>query len=131
MPRRSLHEDSLLVGALHLHVESGKWGSADLPEATSLIMGSEPLAIHVITRFLRKMRREEWAEAEKDPDTSLGPRYLYNLTEQGIPVALTAAGRELASGSLYPIPVLSAFGATALGQELLSTDLSSRNPPAN
>ena len=122
MPRRSLHEDGLLVATLHLDTEMSRWGSSDLVSEATLLT-TEEIANHVASRALRKFRREGWVIAEQDPDTSAGPRLLYELTDElGAKAALAAAGRELASGKLYPLPVIARFAGTITGKELLASD---------
>lgn len=124
MPRRSLHEDTLMVGALHLHMESGIWTAADLPESVELITNGEVIAQHIAARVLRRARDLDWVTTENELGGGGMPRLLYRLTEdQGVPTALTAAGRELAAGKLYPLPILTAFGQTALGQTMVCESL--------
>ena len=123
MPRRSLHEDGLLIAALHLDTEMDHWGLSDLSDTANMLTGEE-IALHVTTRALRKFRAQSWVIAENDPDTSVGPRLLYELTNtSGVPVALSAAGREMAEGKLYPIPIIARFAGTAVGQEILAQTL--------
>lgn len=116
MPRRSLHEDKLLTTALFLHTEMLVWGQADLRETAKLITNGSEIELHVVSRALRKFRQMDWVNAERDPDTSIGPRYLYSLTgELGVSAALAGAGRELAQGERYPVEVIAKFaGTTAL-----------------
>ena len=119
MAKRSLFEDRLLVSALYLHTEMLTWGSADLSEASGLITNGPEIENHIMTRALRKFRSEDWVVAERDPDTSNGPRYLYQLNaEAGITAALAGAGRELANGERYPVEVIAKFaGTTSLQQQ--------------
>ncbi len=109
----------MLVGTLHLHTKLGVWGFGDLVE-TSQTTGddTEELPGHVASRALRKFRKEGWVEAEGDPDTSMGPRMLYTLTEEeGISATLRAAGRELASGERYPIPIIAEYFGSLANQD--------------
>jgi len=118
MPRRSLSEDRLLTSALYLHAEMSIWGSSDLTESTALITGGPEIEAHIISRALRKFRNEGWVIAERDPDTSVGPRYLYQLNgDYGVAAALAGAGRELANGERYPIQVIAKFAGMATMQE--------------
>ena len=118
MARRSMFEDRLLVSSLYLHAEMPSWGMADISDASALITDGPVIESHVITRALRKFRKEEWITAERDPDTSQGPRYLYRLTaEHGVSAALAGAGRELANGERYPIDVIAKFAGMKAVQE--------------
>lgn len=102
MARRSLFEDALLTSALALDIEMSKWGVADLVERAAQLTGEE-IPSHVVTRAMRKFRQVEWLEAEPDPDSSLGPRFLYHFTDKGLVEARRAAGREVALGRDYAL----------------------------
>lgn len=120
MGKRSLQEDPLLTAALYLSVESDRWLKSDLFEATALLVPEEQFEDYVVQRALRRFKDNNWLAAEPDTTPHKGRRLTYALTEEvGAPVAVAAAGRELAAGRMYSLGVLTAFGQTALGQKLI------------
>ncbi len=109
----------MLVSTLHLHTNLGVWGFGDLVETSQAIRDdAEELPGHVASRALRKFKKENWIEAKADPDASMGPRMLYTLTEEeGISATLRAAGRELALGERYPIPIIAEYFGSLANQD--------------
>lgn len=117
MPKRSLFHDQLLTCSLYTEIrQADPWATQDLRESI-IELGEEIPASQVVSRALRRFRRDELLLAHPSSGQS-GLCFDYELTDKGIYRAVCAAGAEIADGHQYAINVITAYRSSSLMDRL-------------
>ncbi|MCA9333888.1 hypothetical protein KC963_02470 [Candidatus Saccharibacteria bacterium] len=117
MSKRSHFHDQLLTCSLFTEIRhEGLWITQDLRDSI-LELGEEIPATQVVSRALRRFRRDELLSAHPASGQN-GLCYEYELTEQGIHTAVSATGAEIAKGHYYALEVVAALATSSLYDHL-------------